>query len=97
MKSLLAAFFILIISFGCSILPFGNSNPSARNPGSTSTTTDLQYFSDAYAEEEEEGFTVADLEGNLQGLTKCWFKEEELSWVLLKKMCFTPTTTLKGL
>ena len=60
MKSLLAAFFILIISFGCSILPFGNSNPSARNPGSTSTTTDLQYFSDAYAEEEEEGFTVAD-------------------------------------
>ena len=53
MKSLLAAF-ILIISFGCSILPFGNSNPSARNPGSTSTTTDLQYFSDAYAEEEEE-------------------------------------------
>ena len=67
MKSLLAAFFILIISFGCSILPFGNSNPSARNPGSTSTTTDLQYFSDAYAEEEEEGFTVADFGGQPPG------------------------------
>ena len=56
-----------IISFGCSILPFGNSNPSARNPGSTSTTTDLQYFSDAYAEEEEEGFTVADFGGQPPG------------------------------
>ena len=67
MKSLLAAFFILIISFGCSILPFGNSNPSARNPGSTSTTTDLQYFSDAYAEEEEEGFTVSDFGGQPPG------------------------------
>lgn len=67
MKSLLAAFFILIVSFGCSILPFGNSNPSARNPGSTSTTTDLQYFSDAYAEEEEEGFTVADFGGQPPG------------------------------
>ena len=67
MKSLLAAFFIFIISFGCSILPFGNSNPSARNPGSTSTTTDLQYFSDAYAEEEEEGFTVADFGGQPPG------------------------------
>ena len=67
MKSLLAAFFILIISFGCSILPFGNSNPSARNPGTTSTTTDLQYFSDAYAEEEEEGFTVADFGGQPPG------------------------------
>ena len=67
MKSLLAAYFILIISFGCSILPFGNSNPSARNPGSTSTTTDLQYFSDAYAEEEEEGFTVADFGGQPPG------------------------------
>tara|TARA_A100000164_G_scaffold267890_1_gene239706 strand:+ start:602 stop:1816 length:1215 start_codon:yes stop_codon:yes gene_type:complete len=67
MKSLLAAFFVLIISFGCSILPFGNSNPSARNPGSTSTTTDLQYFSDAYAEEEEEGFTVADFGGQPPG------------------------------
>ena len=67
MKSLLAAFFILIISFGCSVLPFGNSNPSARNPGSTSTTTDLQYFSDAYAEEEEEGFTVADFGGQPPG------------------------------
>ena len=67
MKSLLAAFFILIISFGCSILPFGNSNPSAKNPGSTSTTTDLQYFSDAYAEEEEEGFTVADFGGQPPG------------------------------
>ena len=48
-------------------LPFGNSNPSARNPGSTSTTTDLQYFSDAYAEEEEEGFTVADFGGQPPG------------------------------
>jgi len=67
MKSLLAAFFILIISFGCSILPFSNSNPSARNPGSISTTTDLQYFSDAYAEEEEEGFTVADFGGQPPG------------------------------
>ena len=39
----------------------------ARNPGSTSTTTDLQYFSDAYAEEEEEGFTVADFGGQPPG------------------------------
>ena len=62
-----AAFFLFVVSFGCSVLPFGNSNPSARNPGSTSTTTDLQYFSDAYAEEEEEGFTVADFGGQPPG------------------------------
>ena len=67
MKSLFAAFFVFVVSFGCSVLPFGNSNPSARNPGSTSTTTDLQYFSDAYAEEEEEGFTVADFGGQPPG------------------------------
>ena len=67
MKSLFAAFFLFLVSFGCSVLPFGNSNPSARNPGSTSTTTDLQYFSDAYAEEEEEGFTVADFGGQPPG------------------------------
>jgi gliding motility-associated lipoprotein GldJ len=67
MKSLFAAFFIFVVSFGCSVLPFGNSNPSARNPGSTSTTTDLQYFSDAYAEEEEEGFSVADFGGQPPG------------------------------
>ena len=67
MKSLFAAFFLFVVSFGCSVLPFGNSNPSARNPGSTSTTTDLQYFSDAYAEEEEEGFTVADFGGQPPG------------------------------
>ncbi len=52
---------------GCSILPFGNSNPSARNPGSTSTTTNLEYFSDAFAEEDEEGFVVADFGGQSPG------------------------------
>ena len=52
---------------GCSILPFGNSNPSARNPGSTSTTTNLEYFSDAFAEEDEEGFVVADFGGQTPG------------------------------
>ncbi len=52
---------------GCSILPFGNSNPSARNPGSTSTTTNLDYFSDAFAEEDEEGFVVADFGGQTPG------------------------------
>ena len=52
---------------GCSILPFGNSNPSARNPGSTSTTTNLDYFSDAFAEEEEEGFVVAGFGGQTPG------------------------------
>ena len=67
MKSLITAVFIFVVSFGCSILPFGNSNPSARNPGSTSTTTDLQYFSDAFAEEEEEGFAVADFDGQPLG------------------------------
>lgn len=67
MKNLFAAFFVFVVSFGCSVLPFGNSNPSARNPGSTSTTTDLQYFSDAYAEEEEEGFSVADFGGQPPG------------------------------
>ena len=52
---------------GCSILPFGNSNPSARNPGSTSTTTNLEYFSDAFAEEDEDGFVVADFGGQTPG------------------------------
>tara|TARA_B100000941_G_scaffold283412_1_gene252911 strand:- start:57 stop:1277 length:1221 start_codon:yes stop_codon:yes gene_type:complete len=56
-----------LILKGCSILPFGNSNPSARNPGSTSTTTNLEYFSDAFAEEDEEGFVVAGFGGQTPG------------------------------
>ena len=56
----------LLIAYGCSILPFGKSNPSARNPGSVSTTTNLEYFSDAQAEEEE-GFVVADFGGQPPG------------------------------
>ena len=56
-----------LILEGCSILPFGNSNPSARNPGSTSTTTTLEYFSDAFAEEDEEGFVVAGFGGQTPG------------------------------
>ena len=48
-------------------MPFGKSNPSARNPGSTSTTTNLDYFSDASAEEEEEGFVVSDFGGQTPG------------------------------
>tara|TARA_B100000287_G_scaffold220353_1_gene207829 strand:+ start:4993 stop:6207 length:1215 start_codon:yes stop_codon:yes gene_type:complete len=67
MRGLLAILFVFCFSFGCSVLPFGGSNPSARNPGSTSTTTDLEYFSDAYAEDEEEGFTVADFGGQPPG------------------------------
>ena len=51
---------------GCSILPFGNSNPSARNPGTTSTTTNLEYFSDAFAEDED-GFVVAGFDGQTPG------------------------------
>ncbi len=60
-------FIISALIQGCSILPFGNSNPSARNPGSTSTTTNLDYFSDAFAEEDEEGFVVADFGGQTPG------------------------------
>ena len=60
-------FIISTLIQGCSILPFGNSNPSARNPGSTSTTTNLDYFSDAFAEEDEEGFIVADFGGQTPG------------------------------
>ena len=56
-----------LILEGCSILPFGNSNPSARTPGSTSTTTNLEYFSDAFAEEDEEGFVVAGFGGQTPG------------------------------
>ena len=56
-----------LILESCSILPFGNSNPSARNPGSTSTTTNLEYFSDAFAEEDEEGFVVAGFGGQTPG------------------------------
>ena len=56
----------LLITSGCSILPFGKSNPSSRNPGSVSTTTNLEYFSDAQAEEEE-GFVVADFGGQPPG------------------------------
>ena len=56
----------LLITYGCSILPFGKSNPSSRNPGSVSTTTNLEYFSDAQAEEEE-GFVVADFGGQPPG------------------------------
>ena len=58
---------VCLVLEGCSILPFGNSNPSARNPGSTSTTTNLEYFSDAFAEEDEEGFVVADFGGQTPG------------------------------
>ena len=66
------SYYVILILFGlvlegCSILPFGNSNPSARNPGSTSTTTNLEYFSDAFAEEDEEGFVVADFGGQTPG------------------------------
>jgi gliding motility-associated lipoprotein GldJ len=61
-------FVIIVLTVeGCSILPFGKSNPSARNPGSISTTTNLDYFSDAFAEEEEEGFVVADFGGQTPG------------------------------
>ena len=62
-------YLVVISTFiqGCSILPFGNSNPSARNPGSTSTTTNLDYFSDAFAEEDEEGFVVAGFGGQTPG------------------------------
>ena len=60
-------FIISTLIQGCSILPFGNSNPSARNPGSTSTTTNLDYFSDVFAEEDEEGFVVADFGGQTPG------------------------------
>ena len=67
MRSLFAALFIFVSAVGCSILPFGNSSPSARNPGSTSTTTNLEYFSDAFAEEDEEGFVVADFGGQPPG------------------------------
>jgi sulfatase modifying factor 1 len=67
MRSLFAALFVFVFAVGCSILPFGNSSPSARNPGSTSTTTDLEYFSDAFAEEDEEGFVVADFGGQPPG------------------------------
>ena len=67
MRSLFAALFIFVFAVGCSILPFGNSSPSARNPGSTSTTTNLEYFSDAFAEEDEEGFVVADFGGQPPG------------------------------
>ena len=59
--------FVGLVLEGCSILPFGNSNPSARNPASTSTTTNLEYFSDAFAEEDEEGFVVADFGGQTPG------------------------------
>ena len=58
---------IVLTVEACSILPFGKSNPSARNPGSISTTTNLDYFSDAFAEEEEEGFVVADFGGQTPG------------------------------
>ena len=57
----------MLVAYGCSILPFGKSKPSARNPGSVSTTTNLEYFSDAQAEEEEEGFVVADFGGQPPG------------------------------
>ena len=67
MRSLFSALFVFVFAVGCSILPFGNSSPSARNPGSTSTTTDLEYFSDAFAEEDEEGFVVADFGGQPPG------------------------------
>ena len=84
---------ILFTVEACSILPFGKSNPSARNPGSISTTTNLDYFSDAYAEEEEEGFVVAGFGGQTPGPTKFLFKVGELFWVQMKKMFFIHTTT----
>ena len=59
-------FMTVLITYSCSILPFGNSNPSARNPGTTSTTTNLEYFSDAFAEDED-GFVVAGFDGQTPG------------------------------
>jgi len=61
----ISVFLCLIIFGGCSILPFGKKNPSARNPGTTSTTTNLEYFSDNEAE--EEGFVVSDFSGQIPG------------------------------
>ena len=58
-------FLCLIILEGCSILPFGKTNPSARNPGTTSTTTNLEYFSDNEAE--EDGVVVEDFSGQTPG------------------------------
>jgi len=58
-------FLCFIIFESCSILPFGKKNPSARNPGTTSTTTNLGYFS--YNEAEEEGFVVSDFSGQIPG------------------------------
>ncbi len=59
-------FLCLIILEGCSILPFGKKNPSARNPGTTSTTTNLEYFSDNEAEEDG-AFVVSDFSGQIPG------------------------------
>ena len=58
-------FLCLVLFEGCSILPFGKKNPSARSPGTTSTTTNLEYFSDNEAE--EEGFVVSDFSGQVPG------------------------------
>ena len=58
-------FLCLIIFEGCSILPFGKKNPSARNPGTTSTTTNLEYFSKNEAE--EGGFVVNAFDGQEAG------------------------------
>ena len=67
MRSLLAALFIFVFAVGAQYFLLVTLNPSARNSGSTSTTTDLEYFSDAYAEDEEEGFVVADFGGQPPG------------------------------
>lgn len=64
-------FLILICLFvvgGCSMLPFGKKNPSSRNPGTMSTTTGLEYFSENQTDEDEEGgFVVSDFSGQVPG------------------------------
>ena len=64
--------FVLLVFFGaCSILPFGNTGTkrSAKNPGSVSTATGLNYFSDYDKAEEEEGggLVVTDYSGQVPG------------------------------
>ncbi len=68
-RGVFSALIILWLFGSCSILPFGKGGTkrSAKDPGSFSTATGLNYFSDYEKAEEDGGFVVTDYSGQVPG------------------------------
>ena len=68
-RGVFSALIILWLFGSCSILPFGKGGTkrSAKDPGSFSTATGLNYFSDYEKAEEDGGCVVTDYSGQVPG------------------------------